>query len=146
MTSNEFLTLLKEYSNKELVFEYQEGQFLPKAYHITEVKNVYIESVDCGGRASEERLTVVQLWHDGKEQKDRFMDAGKALEIFDKTNSIRPMLLDTEILFEYQPIGGNTSTYKVRSIAEVDGQVRVKIGVPATACKPQLEKGGIKCC
>ena len=81
MLTKEFLDLLNSNHGKELIFEYAENQFIPKAYHITEVKNVHFESVDCGGFAHEEYQTIVQLWVSEKEKKDKNMETHKAFKI-----------------------------------------------------------------
>ena len=150
MKTGAFLELLKQHPEKELNFEYQKGTFIPSNYHITEVKNVYIESVDCGGRTAEERQTVIQLWLSPNEKNEKSMEASKATKIFDLTDSIRPLLLDTEILFEYEPNQASTSIYKVDTFEVTNEQLIVKMLVPKTACKPKLELANsgkkISCC
>ena len=49
MKTSEFLKILEKNPNKPLQFEYLNNQIVGEAYHITEVKNVHIDSVDCGG-------------------------------------------------------------------------------------------------
>lgn len=80
MTTEQFLQTLRENPGKELVFEYRPDFFVPMAYHITEVKNVHIEAVDCGGRPSAYFQTIVQLWVSGDETVERHMLTEKALK------------------------------------------------------------------
>ena len=40
MKTNEFLNLLKEHTDKSLLFEYKQGHFVGANYHITEIKNI----------------------------------------------------------------------------------------------------------
>ena len=47
MKTRDFLNLLKDNPQKELLFEYRDSQVIPKAYHITEIKSAHITSVDC---------------------------------------------------------------------------------------------------
>ena len=68
MKTQEFLNVLKENENKALLFEYNEGQFVDTNYHITEVKNTVIHSVDCGGRADQWNETIIQLWESPEEK------------------------------------------------------------------------------
>ena len=68
MKTQEFLNVLKENKSKALLFEYQENKFVDTNYHITEVKNTAIHSVDCGGRADQWNETVIQLWESPKEK------------------------------------------------------------------------------
>ena len=138
MKTNQFLELLENHPQKELLFEYQIGQFVPKAYHITEVKNISIESVDCGGRPHSEKQTIVQLWHNGKEQGE-YMSANKAKKIFDIVDKIKPMDRATEIYFEYGNKHLNTSNYKIQRMIEENDKITFQLFVEPTACKPKLE-------
>ena len=139
MKTKTFLELLKQHEGKELIFEFQADHFIPKAYHITEVKNVHIESVDCGGRPDEYFQTVVQLWHDGTEAADRFMTANTANKIFKKVDSIKPLRQDTPIFFEWGDAAMSTSVYEVKDVEVSDNQIIVKTFVPPTVCKPKFE-------
>jgi len=138
MKTIEFLTLLADNPAKELLFEYQGGKLVPKAYHITEVKNTHVDSVDCGGNEHSYDETVVQLWISGNEQKDQYMLAEKAKEIFDIVHKKRPLKEETPIFFEYGDQDTPTSVYTVDTIEENEGFIKVKMSVPPTACKPRL--------
>lgn len=152
MLTKDFLSLLEKHSDKELLFEYQENQFVPAAYHITEVKNVHIDSVDCGGRPSEWYETIVQLWLPEDKEQEAYMTAGKALKIFQTVDRIKPLRYNTDLLVEWGHGVLRTSNYAINQIEETEDRITVKLFVPATACKPKLElavvggdsKGG--CC
>ncbi len=150
MQTKEFFNLLEEHKEKELIFEYANGQFVPMAYHITEVKNVYFDSVDCGGNAHEERQTIVQLWSSPLEEKNRYMESGKALKIMEKVDSVKPINKETEIFFEYGNLSTPTSNYSVQNVALEDDKVILKMYVQATQCKPlhlkELVQAGEGCC
>jgi len=137
MNTGDFLNLLEEHGSKELVFEYKENQFVPKAYHITEIKNQHIDSVDCGGNAHSYDETVVQLWISGTEEKDRYMEADKAMKIFNIVDKKTPMKRDTPIFFEWGFGDLATSVYKVEAVENDSNQVLVKLFVPPTVCKPR---------
>lgn len=139
MKTQEFLNLLVQNEEKELIFEFQAGQFIPKAYHITEVKNVHIESVDCGGRPDEYFQTIVQLWHNGTETSDNFMTAKTANKIFEKVNTMKPIKEDTPIFFEWGDAQNRTSNYEVNAVHIKGNQLIVKTFVPPTVCKPKYE-------
>ena len=62
MKTHEFLTILNEHQDKRLYFEYQPNQLVAPNYHITEIKHVHIDSVDCGAQTDNWTETVVQLW------------------------------------------------------------------------------------
>jgi hypothetical protein len=140
MTTATFLNLLKENPQKELIFEYQPNQFVPASYHITEVKNVFFESIDCGSNLHEEHQTVVQLWLSPKDiAKQQCMSAEKALKIFDIVDKVKPMKRDAELFFEYGHGPLRTSNYSIEQTVLNDTQIVFKLFVPATACKPALQ-------
>lgn len=138
MNTGEFLDLLEKNEGKELEFEYQQNKFVPKAYHITEVKNKHIDSVDCGGFAHSYDETVVQLWISGQEEKDRAMETEKALKIFNIVDAKIPLKRETPIFFEWGHEDLLTSVYKVQTIDNQEGKIVVKLFVPPTACKPKV--------
>lgn len=139
MQTSSFLALLQNNPGKELIFEYQDKLTIPKAYHITEVKNVYIDAVDCGGRSSESFQTVVQLWVSDQETADKHMLSEKALQIFEIVDSKKPMRQEAPILFEWGHGALATSVYEVQEVHENEDSIQVKMTVPPTICKPKYE-------
>ena len=61
MNTLELFELLKGHSDKSLLFEYRLGEFVNANYHITEVKHIKIDAVDCGARADAWNETIIQL-------------------------------------------------------------------------------------
>ncbi len=137
MKTKEFLEILEQNPRKPLQFEYQNNQIVAEAYHITEVKNVHVDSVDCGGHLHTYDETVVQLWIDKNEKKDQHMAAEKALKIFKIVDQKKPLLQDTPIFFEYGDEVTPTSIYQVDRVKNEVNRILVKMSVPATACKPK---------
>lgn len=137
MNTQEFLELLEGNPTKELVFEYRENEFVPKAYHITEIKSQHIDSVDCGGFAHSYDETVVQLWISESEKKERYMETQRALKIFKIVEGKKPLKKDTPIFFEWGFGSLATSTYKVQDVEVGTDQVLIKLFVPPTVCKPR---------
>ncbi len=137
MITKKFIDLLNSNEGKELVFEYAENQFVPASYHITEVKNLYFESVDCGGFTHEEYQTIVQLWVSEKEKKNKHMETQKALKIMNRVNGVKPLRQDTEIFFEYGRGDLRTSNYSVEKVDIQEDKVVLKMYVQPTACKPR---------
>ncbi len=152
MTTKTFLELLAANPQKELVFEYEPNQFIPAAYHITEIKNVHFESVDCGGKSHEEFQTIVQLWISPKDfLKQKCMETEKALKIFNIVDGVKPMRKETEIVFEYGYQDLRTSNYSVEEVVENDTQLIIRMFVEKTACRPvkdAITKGKqlLSCC
>lgn len=136
MKTKEFLSLLKEHPNKKLLFEYKEGQFVGANYHITEIKNITVDSVDCGSGVDYWKETIVQLWESPDEQqKEEYMSAYKALGILNKVNSIKPMELDVEVKFEYSNPNFHTAQLFVNDFTFNNDKLILKLGVEQTDCK-----------
>lgn len=136
MKTFEFLSLLKQYQNKSLLFEYAPDQLVGANYHITEVKNITIDSVDCGAGTDFWKETVVQLWESPKEKdKTEFMSTYKALGILNKVDKIKPMDKDTEIKFEYSNDHFHTAQLFVNDFDLDETSLIMKLSVEKTDCK-----------
>ncbi|MGB5818499.1 MAG: DUF6428 family protein [Saonia sp.] len=136
MKTKEFLSLLKEHQNKSLLFEYKPGHTIGANYHITEVKHITIDSVDCGAGTDFWKETVIQLWESPVEkEKSEYTYAYKALGILHKVDRIKPMERDTEVKFEYSNPHFHTAQLFVTDF-EMDGnRLIIKLAVEKTDCK-----------
>lgn len=136
MKTKELLRVLKEHPDKSLLFEYKNGQFVAPNYHITEVKNITIDSVDCGAGTDFWKETIIQLWESPteKETKD-YLSAYKALGILNKVNGIKPMDLETEVKFEYSNPNFHTTQLFVDGFEIRNNQLIIKLAIHKTDCK-----------
>lgn len=136
MKTNEFLNILKEHPSKELLFEFQPGQLVGANYHITEIKNTHIDSVDCGGRTDRWNETIVQLWESPSEQyKTDYLSTSKATEILNRVHGLKPMDLEAEVKFEYGNARFHTAQLFVQEFRTLNTQLLIKLGVENTTCK-----------
>ena len=136
MQTVEFLELLDTHKNKELLFEYSPGHFVGANYHITEVKNVTVDAVDCGARTDFWKETIIQLWESPKEKgKTTFMTAYKALGILKKVNRIKPMDTATEVKFEYSNDNFHTAQLFVNDYVYNEQKIILKLASRKTDCK-----------
>ena len=136
MKTEEFLNLLSQHSNKYLVFEYQPNEFVGANYHITEVKHVTIDSVDCGARMDSWKETIIQLWESPSEKnKTEFMSAYKALGILKKVGVMKSFELDAEIKIEYSNSTFQTAQLFINDFETKENQLIVKLAIEKTACK-----------
>ncbi|MEZ7900328.1 MAG: DUF6428 family protein [Flavobacteriales bacterium] len=135
MKTKEFLTLLEENPNKNLRFEYHKGQFAREDFHLTEIKNVTYDTVDCGGMLNEWKETIVQIW-ENTTPDGNYVDTTKALEIAMKVDAVRPIVKDTEVKFEYGNSLFHTAVLSVGEV-EVEEAVTIKLFTEATTCKAQ---------
>ena len=136
MRTNEFLDLLSSHKNKELLFEYAPGSTVGANYHITEVKNITVDAVDCGANSDFWKETIVQLWESPTEKdKTTYMTAYKALGILKKVDGIKPMERDAEVKFEYSNNSFHTAQLFVNDVIWNDSKIIVKLAIEKTDCK-----------
>lgn len=81
VTWGDFKSTLEQNADLHLQFEYEAGKFVDSSYHITEIKQAPIVSVDCGGQMNSWTEVIVQLWEPSVKEADRSMKVGKALKI-----------------------------------------------------------------
>ncbi len=142
MKTNEFLNLLKENPAKTLLFEYKPNSFVRANYHITEIKNVIIDSVDCGAKTDFWKETIIQLWEDPNEvEVEGAMSAFKALGILNKVDSIKPMDREVEVKFEYSNQNFHTAQLFVSDVEVSQDRIIMKLAVEQTDCKAKEECG-----
>jgi len=136
MTTQELFNILKQNQDKALMFEYAPNQFVGANYHITEVKHVTIDSVDCGSGTDFWKETIIQIWESPDEIGKRdFMSVYKALSILKKVGKMKPYSLETEVKFEYSNETFHTAQLFVNGF-EINGQnLIIKLGVEKTNCK-----------
>jgi len=136
MTTQELFKILEQHQDKALMFEYAPNQFVGANYHITEVKHVTVDSVDCGSGTDFWKETIIQLWESPSEIGKRdFMSVYKALSILKKVGKMKPYALETEVKFEYSNDTFHTAQLFVNDF-EINGQnLIIKLGVEKTNCK-----------
>ena len=138
MRTQEFLSLINEHQDKHLLFEYVPNRFVKPSYHITEVKHLKIDSVDCGAKTDSWNETIVQIWESPKEKhKTEYMTVKKAGAIFNKVAGMKPFDLDSEIKFEY----GNALFHKTQLFVnefEIDNdKLVIQLALEKTGCKAE---------
>jgi hypothetical protein len=136
MKTQEFLELLATNRDKSLLFEYAPGKLVGANYHITEVKHITIDSVDCGTGTDFWKETVIQLWESPIEkEKKEFMSTYKALSILKKVGRIKPFEFDAEVKFEYGNPSFHTAQLFVNDFEFNNKNLIVKLAVEKTDCK-----------
>ncbi len=91
LTWQAFKNTLLENPDKILQFQYAEGQYVDASYHITEIKQAPIVSVDCGGVMNGWTEIIVQLWEPSVAETDRAMKVSKALSIVNLVEKSLPL-------------------------------------------------------
>jgi hypothetical protein len=87
MNWQEFKDRLQESPELTLQFQYAENKWVDASYHITEIKQAPVVSVDCGGQMNSWTEVIVQLWEPSQKESDRAMEVNKALKIVDIVES-----------------------------------------------------------
>lgn len=136
MKTLEFLTLLQDHQDKSLLFEYTPGQLVGANYHITEVKHLKIDSVDCGAGVDAWNETIIQLWESPSEiGKTEYMSNYKALGILKKVGSMKPYDMESEIKFEYSNSLFHTAQLFVNDYEIHGTNLLFKLAIEKTDCK-----------
>jgi hypothetical protein len=136
MKTHEFVSALQKNPGKFLQFEYSTGHLVGRNYHITEIKNTRIDSVDCGGKTDNWNETIVQLWESPVPKVNgSYLKAGKALGILEKVHSVKPMDPDAEIKFEYGNSRFHAAQLLVSELDTRDEALLVKLSTDKTNCK-----------
>ena len=136
MKTKEFISLLENNLGKELLFEYENDKFVGANYHLTEVKNVFFDTVDCGGRSDSWKETHLQLWESPKEiDKTNFMTVDKILSILKKVDGIKALEMVTPVKIEYGNAYFHTSVMDIDDVLTQSDKLIVKLFSQATLCK-----------
>jgi hypothetical protein len=136
MKTQEFFNLLQDQQDKVLQFEYASNQYVGANYHITEVKHIAIESVDCGSQTDQWTETIIQLWESPAEIfKTTHMSVIKALGILKKVGKMKAYDFDSEIKFEYSNATFHTAQLFVNDFIIHDNNLIIKLAIEKTDCK-----------
>lgn len=138
-----FLAALRPHGAKALVFEYGDGTALglrrvQPGYHVTEIRDAAMRSVDCGGGAAEAwRETVVQVWDvpGGPEARhvtvDKFFGIWRAV---DKQLALDPA---SRLVVEAGDDVGAAVRYAATAVTVEGDTVVVRLGARRATCKPR---------
>jgi len=142
MKTQDLFNLLNGHQDKSLLFEYASNSFVGANYHITEVKHIKVDSVDCGAHLDAWNETIVQLWESPSEiGKTKYMTVTKALGILNKVGSMKPYDLSSEVKFEYSNSTFHTAQLFVNDFEIVNNNLIIKLAIEKTDCKANSECG-----
>jgi hypothetical protein len=134
--TQDFLEQLAAHPHATLEFALNGQTLVPRGYHVTEVKAVLVEAMDCGGQADTWRETVVQLADGSREDAARgFMSVEKFLSIYGKVAAAVPVRGTAELRFEYGNAARGAMQFFVGDIARSGDHVAVTLLEPGVTCK-----------
>lgn len=86
-----FKNTLQQHPDQHLQFQYAADKLVDASYHITEIKQAPIVSVDCGGVMNTWTEIIVQLWEPEQRDSNREMKVSKALSIMEIVEKKLPL-------------------------------------------------------
>jgi len=130
-------------ANPELIlqFQYAEDKLVDAAYHITEIKQAAITSVDCGGVMNAWTEIIVQLWEPLYEEQDRAMPVSKALSIIELVEKALPLNPNGVVKIEFGNSEFDTRQMLPRQFIINGTDLIVDLRPDAVQCKA-IERGG----
>jgi hypothetical protein len=136
MKTQEFFNVLEQHKDKSLLFEYAPNSLVGANYHITEVKHLTVDSVDCGAQTDAWKETIIQLWESPNELgKTEYMTAFKALAILKKVGTMKPYVADSEVKFEYSNATFHTAQLFINDFQIKNNNIIVQLAIEKTDCK-----------
>lgn len=128
-----FLDTLSTHPGALLAFSHADFQ-VPGGFHLTEVKALAIEGMDCGGHADQWFETHFQLWHSGKEDHHH-LDVGRFLRIVDRVRPAVPLRDTAQARIEWGDGTRPAVLYPVGGATYADGTLTVQLYDPRVTCK-----------
>ncbi|PWJ55024.1 hypothetical protein CLV98_11543 [Dyadobacter jejuensis] len=130
-----FKNTLLAHPDKALQFQYAEGQLVEPSYHITEIKQAPIVSVDCGGVMNQWTEVIIQLWEPNVAEAGRAMKVSKALSIVELVEKSLPLEPTAIVKIEFGNSKFDTrQMYPSEFVAEGD-TFTVQLTADFTQCK-----------
>jgi hypothetical protein len=129
-------TLLK-HPNLDLQFQYAANKLVDAAYHITEIKQAPITSVDCGGIKNTWTDLIVQLWVPVDQPQMRSMKVKKAISIIDIVEKMMPIDPSATVKIEFGNSEFDTRQMYPNEIRVNGENLLIDLRPDAVQCKAQ---------
>lgn len=137
MKTSAFLASLRTHSRLPLVFRAGLETVSP-GYHLTEVKRVSYETMDCGAMTHRWSETQFELWVPAAADFTPgrgHMPAEKFLRIIDRVEAELPLNGEAEARIHASFAGQPAALYEIESIAARGGQLAIELRPDRTRCK-----------
>ena len=136
MKTAEFLSTLRAHSDRPLFLSLGRGRHVPAGYHLTEVKRVAFETMDCGAMTHRWRETHFELWASPlPEIRPAYMAAGKFLSIVGRVEEKLPLEGETDAKIYFGDGDSLAALYSVDAINDAGGRLEVRLTADKTQCK-----------
>lgn len=137
MNTSSFLTVLRTHAGLPLVFR-AGGDLVAPGYHLTEVKRVSYETMDCGAMTHRWTENQFEVWvpaSAGATADRGHMPAGKFLRIVDRVDAELPLEGDAIARIHASFPGHPAALYEIADAAVRDGRLWVELRPDRTRCK-----------
>lgn len=135
MNWNTFKTQLAQYAKLHLQFEFAENNSVHPSFHITEIKQANITSVDCGGKINAWTEVIVQLWVPNSFDLKHSMKASKALSIIELVEKTLPLNPNSLVKIEFGNDTFDTRQMHPQNFEIKGNEIIVKLQADKTQCK-----------
>jgi len=136
-----FKETLESSADLTLQFQYATNQLVDASYHITEIKQAPIVSVDCGGVMNSWTEIIVQLWEPVAEQQERAMKVSKALSIINLVEKSLPLNPIGIVKVEFGNSDFDTRQMFPNNFIISEDNLIIDLRPDAVQCKA-IERGG----
>lgn len=137
MKTSELLDTLNSHFESRLYFKLPNGEEIKGDLHITEVKKIAVESMDCGSNAHAYNETVIQLWLNERSKKDVEWTGEKAIDILNKVGALQPYNLESDVFFEFGDSANQTAKYSMLLHEGDANTLDIELFAKPTECKPR---------
>ena len=141
MTWGEFKDAFKRNATLDLQFQYAANKKVNASYHITEIKQAPVTSVDCGGKMNAWTEIIVQLMEPAVQNQQRPMKVRKALSIVDVVEKALPLDPNGIVKIEFGNADFDVRQMHPAELLITDEELIVNLQNSAVQCKA-IERGG----
>ena len=124
-----------------LQFKYAEDKWVDAAYHITEIKQAPITSVDCGGVMNAWTEIIVQLWEPANGGEEKAMQVSKALSIINVVEKALPLNPNGIVKIEFGNSKFDTRQMLPQALIVEGNNLVIDLRADTVQCKA-IERGG----
>jgi hypothetical protein len=137
MKTSPFVTALRSHPNLPLVFRAGRETVAP-GYHLTEVKRVAYETIDCGAVAHRWSESQFEIWSPSLAKitpGHGHMPAGKFLSILDRVSGELPLNGDATVRIHTSFARQPAALYEIEAVNEADGKLWIELSPDKARCK-----------
>jgi hypothetical protein len=125
----------------DLQFQYAGDKWVSPSYHITEIKQAPITSVDCGGVKNAWTEIIVQLLEPLALQQERAMKVSKALSIIDLVEKVLSLDANATVKIEFGNSEFDTRQLIPKQFINDGENLIIDLSPDMVQCKA-IERGG----